>query len=106
MLPSVARNNHTGAANYALDMRLSREFHIKDRYVLELLGEGFNLFNHANFNQFNSTAFNAGPTTATTPVSTPVPLTSVATFATPFGDGVFPDGTGARRFQVSARFRF
>jgi len=106
LLPGVARNNHTGASNYALDMRLSREFHIKDRYVLELLGEGFNLFNHANFNQYNSTSVNVGPTTATTPVSTPVPVTNVATFATPFGDGVFPDGTGARRFQVSARFRF
>jgi len=106
LLPTVGRNNHTSAANYALDMRLSREFHIKDRYVLELLGEGFNLFNHANFNQFNNSAYGLGPTLATTPVDTPVPLTKVATFATPFGDGVFPDGTGARRFQLSARFRF
>ncbi len=87
-------------------MRLSREFHIKDRYVLELLGEGFNLFNHANFNQYNSSAYGLGPTLATTPVDTPVPLTKVATFGTPSGDGVFPDGTGARRFQLSARFRF
>jgi len=106
LLPSVARNNHSGRANYTLDMRLSREFHIKEKYVLELLGEGFNLFNHPNFNQYNSTKVNLGPTIATTDVAVPVTMTNVATFATPFGDGGPPDGTNARRFQLSARFRF
>lgn len=106
LLPNVPRNNHTSAPNYTLDMRVSREFHIKDKYVLEFLTEGFNLFNHSNFNQYNSTKYNVGPTTATTPVTTAVPMTTVTTFATPFGDGVFPDGTGARRFQLSTRFRF
>jgi outer membrane receptor protein involved in Fe transport len=106
LLPSVPRNNNTGAANYALDMRLSREFHFRGGYVLELMGEGFNLFNHGNFNQYNSTLYNVGPTTAATLVSVPVLLTPVASFGTPFGDGAPPDGTNARRFQLSARFRF
>ena|SRR5215472_6007491 len=105
-MASVPRNNHSGAANYTLEMRLSREFHIKEKYVLELLGEGFNLFNHPNFNQYNSTKVNVGPTIATNDVAVPVTMTNVATFATPFGDGGPPDGTNARRFQISARFRF
>jgi hypothetical protein len=87
-------------------MRLSRVFHISERYALDLLGEGFNLFNHSNFNQYNSTGYNAGPTTATTAVTVPVPMSTVATFGMPSGDGAPPDGTGARRFQLSARFRF
>jgi len=106
LAPNVPRNNNTGEANYAVDMRLSRTFHINERYALELLGEGFNLFNHSNFNQYNSTLYNVGPTTAATPMTAPVPMTTVATFGMPFGDGVPPDGTGARRFQLSARFRF
>ena len=106
LAPNVPRNNNTGDANYAVDMRLSRVFHIGERYALELLGEGFNVFNHSNFNQYNSTLYNAGPTTAATPMTTPVAITTVATFGMPFGDGVPPDGTGARRFQLSARFRF
>jgi len=107
LAPNVPRNNNTGDANYAVDMRVSREFRFKDRYVLELLGEGFNLFNRANFNHYNSTRYNAGPTTATTTSpSTPVLLTNVTTFGTPFGDDVPPDGAGARRFQLAARFRF
>jgi len=107
LAPNVQRNNNTGDANYAVDMRVSREFRFKDRYVLELLGEGFNLFNRANFNRYNSTRYNAGPTTATTTSpSTPVLLTNVTTFGAPFGDGGPPDGTNARRFQLAARFRF
>jgi|SRR5215813_8778323 len=106
LLPSVPRNNHSGAGNYTLDMRVSREFHIKEKYVLELLGKGFNLFNHSNFNQYNSTKVNVGPTIATTDVAVAVTMSNVATFATPFGDGGPPDGTNARRFQLSARFRF
>src|SRR5262249_54722254 len=107
LLPNVPRNNNTGDANYDVDMRVSREFRFKDRYVLELLGEGFNLFNRANFNRYNSTRYNAGPTTATTTSpSTPVLLTNVTNFGTTIGDDVPPDGTGARRFQLAARFRF
>ena len=107
ILPNAPRNNNTGDASYSIDMRVSREFRFKDRYVLELLGEGFNLFNRANFNQYNSTRYNAGPTTATTTSpSTPVLLTNVTTFGAPFGDGGPPDGTNARRFQLAARFHF
>jgi len=56
---------------------------------------------------YNSTRYSAGPTTATTTSpSTPVLLTNVTTFGTPFGDGGPPDGANARRFQLAARFRF
>lgn len=60
LLPMVPRNNNTGDANYRVDLRLSRQFHFKDRYRLEVLGESFNLFNRANFNQYNSNAVRHG----------------------------------------------
>ena len=39
-------------------------------------------------------------------VLTPSPLGSASTWGIGTGDGGFPDGTQARRLQVSARFTF
>jgi hypothetical protein len=46
----------------------------------------------------------APPSTAG--ISTPVQLRANAPFGTPGGDASQPDGTNARRLQLSARFRF
>ena len=111
LLPSVPRNNNTGDANYSVDLRVSREFHFKERYAMEVLGEGFNLFNRSNFNQYNSTRYDAVSTAHSPPqppdsLSTTVRLVERTNFGTPFGDGGPPDGTNARRFQLALRFRF
>jgi hypothetical protein len=73
---------------------------------MEILGEGFNILNHANYNGYNSTAFNSVATTASSPLSAPIALIPNSNFRTANNDGSQPDGTNARRMQVSLRFKF
>jgi carboxypeptidase family protein/TonB-dependent receptor-like protein len=57
----VGRNTGRGFEYASLDMRLSRRFRINDRVSFDVLAEGFNLFNRANFNVPNNT-FGSGVT--------------------------------------------
>jgi hypothetical protein len=118
LAPDVPRNSNYGDVNYRIDLRVARDVKLGEKFVVELLGEAFNLFNRSNFNGFNSTLYNAafpllpGSTTdrfsATNPppLATPIPLTRSANFGAPNNDGSQPDGTNARRFQLALRFRF
>jgi len=72
----------------------------------ELLAEGFNVFNHSNYNGFNSTMYTVSATTNTTPLATPIALSNTAGFLAPNNNAVPPDGAGARRLQLAVRFRF
>ena len=51
----VGRNTGRGFDFASLDMRLSRRFRITERFGLEVMAEGFNLFNRANFGVPNNT---------------------------------------------------
>lgn len=105
--PNIARNSIYGFANYKLDLRLSRTFRIKERASVELLAEGFNVFNRSNFNGFNTTFYNTTTPSPNPPtLATPIVFTANPSFGTPNNDGSQPDGTNARRFQLAARFRF
>ncbi len=106
LAPGISRNSTYGAANYKLDLRLSRTFKVKERASIELLFEGFNVFNRSNFNGFISTRYNVTGYVSTQDVAAPIVLTNNATFGTPNNDGAQPDGTNARRFQLAGRFRF
>jgi hypothetical protein len=106
LLPTVPRNFNTGSPNYRLDLRLARDIQITERAKAEILFEGFNVFNRANYNGFLTTSVNAAATTTTTALNTPVVLTPNPTFGTVTDDGSQPDGTNARRLQVALRFRF
>ena len=61
----VGRNTGRGFDFASFDMRLSRRFNISERIGLDVLAEGFNLFNRANFGVPNNTF---GP--GTTPLAT------------------------------------
>jgi hypothetical protein len=118
LAPDVPRNSDYGDANYRLDLRVARDIRLGEQFVIELLGEAFNLFNRSNFNGFNSTLYDAdfpflpGSTTARftatnpPPLAAPIPLARRANFGAPNNDGSQPDGTNARRFQLALRFRF
>ncbi len=106
LAPNIERNSIYGDNNYRLDLRLSRKFRIAEKLNVELLAEGFNVFNRANFNGFNSTFYNVVTPTGTPTASTPIQFTQNANFGIPTNDGSQPDGTNARRFQLAARFRF
>ena len=82
----VARNAGQGFDFASLDLRLDRRFHLTERVSLEVLAEGFNLFNRANLGIPNST-FGSG----TTPLAA-------------FGQ---PTGTfDPRQFQFGLRLTF
>ena len=71
---------------------------------MELLIEGFNVFNRSNYNGFGTTLYTAAAPSATTLLATPIKLTPTAGFFAPNNDGTPPDGTNARRLQLSIRF--
>lgn len=105
-LPTIERNSIYGAPNYRLDLRIARDFKVREHAVVELIGEAFNLFNRSNFNGYFNTVYNATATTNTTPLNAPVLLTAASNFKVANNDGSAPDGTNARRLQISLRFRF
>jgi hypothetical protein len=106
LAPNIARNSISGTANFRLDLRAARDFRITERLRLEVLGEGFNIFNTANYNGFGTTIYTAAAPTTSTPLATPIQLTPTAGYFAPNNDGTPPDGTNARRLQLSVRFRF
>ena len=106
LLPSVPRNGLTGDNNFRIDLRVARDFSVTERFKMEVLAEGFNIFNHSNFNSYFTTKYNSTATTNTTLLNAPVALVPTANFFQANGDGSQPDGTNARRFQLSLRFRF
>ncbi|MFN8002064.1 MAG: hypothetical protein U0X75_13725 [Acidobacteriota bacterium] len=57
----VARNAGKGFDFASFDLRLSRRIRFTERYGLEVIAEGFNLFNRANYQLPNAT-FGTGTT--------------------------------------------
>lgn len=106
VLPTVPRNNNTGRPNYRLDLRVGRDFKATERLTVQILAEGFNVFNHSNWTNYNTTAYIATAPPSTSSVSAPIVFAANTPFAQPNGDGSQPDGTNARRFQLALRFRF
>jgi hypothetical protein len=108
LAPDIERNSIYGDSNYKLDLRLSKTFRIKENVSLELIAEGFNVFNRSNFNGFNGGLYSvtAPPNGTVLDVSVPIQFKTISTFGTPNNDGSQPDGTNARRFQIAARMRF
>ncbi len=92
--PSVARNFYAGPGFWDIDVRVSREFTIKERYRLSLLGEAFNVLNHTNVFSVNAVQYSLSGTN----------LSPVGSFLTPSAtnNGLY----GARQLQISGRFSF
>jgi hypothetical protein len=76
------------------DARLTRIFIIQDRRQIHLNFEAFNLFNHMSNTAVNTLAFEAK-----NGVIRPLPNLGVGV-----ASQGYPDGTNARRAQVSLRF--
>ncbi len=107
LAPNIERNSIYGDANYKVDLRLSRKFNVTEKVKVELLAEGFNIFNRANFNGFNTTLYNTVSPSPNPPLAdTPIQFLRNDSFGVANNDGSQPDGTNARRFQLAVRFRF
>ena len=104
----VPNNFFKMPATKYVDLRLSRRFHITEKTHLELLAEGFNIFNHTQVTGVNTTIYNICAGTGSTGTC---PFGSNAVFATfnpAFGTVTGADGFffRERQIQLGARFEF
>jgi len=94
--PGAGRNTGIGPDYVTFDMRLSRQFKLTEKASVQLIAEGFNIFNRTNFASVNNVVgvsappFNLGGTQAASP-SQPLGFTSA--FA-------------KREVQLGVRFNF
>jgi hypothetical protein len=107
--PMVSPNARFSDTFNSFDLRLSREFHLGERFHLQAIGEVFNLFNKMNIlgqsNSNYSGFFNVLVPDSTDPTN---PLSKVSSvFGKPVSTagGVFGSG-GPRAFQLAAKLTF
>jgi hypothetical protein len=106
---SLLPNNafHAPSVKY-VDLRISRRFTLKENAKLELLAEGFNIFNRSQVTGVNNRMYVAcvgTGATGTCPFGTGVFATYDPTFGTPsdVSNGFF---YRERQIQLAARFEF
>ena len=112
-VPFLPENAVFQPALYRDDLRISKILPFGERYRLALSLEIFNVGNNWSPTSMHTQLYNEYSTTGTT--STTCPSAAVTPCITPLvnsnyytgaGDALNPDGTEARRLQVSARFTF
>jgi len=98
---NIGRNTHRGDASYTTDLRLQREFAIRERVKAEASAEVFNVFNRPNVNAID-TVYGAATFTGPIPRHFGDGIGSLAnpTFGSP--SYVAP----ARQVQLALRFNF
>jgi hypothetical protein len=108
----VGRNTFTQPRTQVVDLRISKKIPITERFKLELLGEGFNLFNHVNVTGINNTGYSVKTSgtianangTITCSAASPC-LSYITSFGTPFAvNSNFAYST--RQVQIGARLFF
>ncbi|MGC2331765.1 MAG: TonB-dependent receptor, partial [Candidatus Acidiferrales bacterium] len=105
-VPFLPESDVWQPASYRDDMRISKILPFGDRYKLYLNLEIFNISNSWSPTSINSTAYDESSSATTCGSGTPPCLVPVSSLGTGYGDALNPDGTEARRLQVSARFTF
>jgi hypothetical protein len=103
--PGQVRNAYTGPGFWDVDFRIGRDFAIREKMKLSIIGEAFNLFNHTNIFGVNSTEFNytAAGSGACAGHSNGCLVPNPTFFApTVTNTGLY----GARQLQISGRFTF
>jgi hypothetical protein len=111
-LDNFGRNSFQLPRTQVVDLRISKYFNFGERYKLQILGEGFNLFNHVNPTSVNNTAY----IISTTPISTPSGGTVTCSTAAPCLNYNSPFGKvnnansnfayTTRQVQIGVRFFF
>jgi outer membrane receptor protein involved in Fe transport len=108
-VPFVPRSNLDLGTTVRTDVRLTKEFKLPKEETVTLNFEGFNVFNYSTITSVQQVAYNAttSPTGYTGPTSSSIGFIQAVPGA---GAGTasagFPDGTNARRGQVSVRYTF
>ncbi|MGH9572134.1 MAG: TonB-dependent receptor [Candidatus Acidiferrales bacterium] len=105
--PFLGVNTVWQPASYRDDLRLSKILPFGERYKVYLNFEVFNVSNSWSATSMRTGAFTESGSTGSCGAGNPTPcLIPVGNFNTGSGDALNPDGTEARRLQVSARLTF
>jgi hypothetical protein len=104
----VGRNTFRYPAAWKADLRVGKKFDLGQMRQLEVLVESFNLFNHQNVTELETTGYylESGTTSALPTLNF---LTGLKTNTTEFGKPLDVNATNfyrERQIQVGARFRF
>ncbi|MDE1163264.1 MAG: TonB-dependent receptor [Acidobacteriaceae bacterium] len=99
-IPFLGRNTLMQPRNIVVDMRLQKDFRVRDGMTFQLLAEGFNLANHQNITGVNTGAFTLSGTTLTSVAAT-------ANFGQASTSGVNSNyAYQVRQFQFGGRLMF
>ena len=109
---NFGRNTGKGDKFISFDARLSRRFQVSERRYIELIFEGFNLFNRNNFTSVNNVVGNISPNQAVNGLT----VDQVNSIFANGGRGIrgnsptqplgFTSSANARQFQFGGRFNF
>ena len=111
-LDNIGRNSFTLPRTQVVDLRISKSIPITERYNLEILGEGFNLFNHVNVTTVNTTGYIVSTTGTITNANGTVPCSAASpclNFNAPFGTVSNANSNFAytsRQIQIGVRLKF
>jgi outer membrane receptor protein involved in Fe transport len=112
-LDVVGRNSFRQPRTQNVDVRLSKKIPVTEKYNLELIGEGFNLFNHVNVTAVNTTAYIVSTSGTVVNSNGTIPCSSAApclnTNSLPFGSVTNANSNFAytsRQVQLGLRFLF
>lgn len=106
---SVGRNTYRYPAVWKADMRLGKRFDLGRMQELELMAESFNLFNHENVTEVETTGYSIEPGDSSGSLPTLNFLNGLKTSTTAFGQPLNINATNfyrARQFQFGMQFRF
>jgi outer membrane receptor protein involved in Fe transport len=102
--PLVSPNARFSDTFNSFDLRLSREFHLTERFHLQAIGEVFNLFNKSNILGSSNSNY-SGFFNVLVPDSTNPAIASAFGKPVSTAGGVFGSG-GPRAFQLAAKLTF
>jgi hypothetical protein len=105
----VGRNTYRYPAAWKADMRVGREFKLGEMRQLELLAESFNLFNHQNVTELETTGYFVESGSVNGSLPTLNFLTGLKSGQTEFGQPLNVNATNfyrQRQFQFGLRMRF
>jgi hypothetical protein len=88
------------------DARLTKTFLMPREQSITLNAEIFNAFNYTTITAVNTTAYYANADGTLTPYDPTASGNILATPGAGYASAGFPDGTNARRGQVSVRYTF
>ncbi|MCA1594521.1 MAG: hypothetical protein LC754_18215, partial [Acidobacteria bacterium] len=108
--PGALRNSFRAPKAWNMDLRISRRFHFGESRSLELLAEGFNIFNRTQTTDVNNTLYRVGPQSNVPGCTSSAQLCLNADNA---GNSLFGTITEAggtlfreRQVQLAVRFQF